>query len=101
MPSKGYKKRRHVWPEEEIEAKAKEWFERTGRSPTATDWNPSDARRAAQRSLSRAGHWFSVASFFEQGEWPWSGTVTKKYGGWNKMLAKAGLPIHRLNDVGD
>jgi hypothetical protein len=57
--------------------KAREWAAAEGAPPSATDWNPADARAAARR--------------FDSGEWPWAGTVSKLFGRWNAMIEEAGM----------
>lgn len=92
MPQAGYTKRRTFWTPAEIEAKAREWADLHGAPPTAADWNPSDARAGARRSIKRAQAWLGRVARFEAGEWPWTGTVWKLYGSWNAMIEAAGLP---------
>lgn len=102
MPAKGYKKRRARWSEQEVLAKVREWHDRYGDIPSATDWNGSDSNAAARRSSDRAQAWLRRAQRFEQGEWPWTGTVFKMFGGWNQAMRAAGFeprPAYR-NGVG-
>lgn len=104
MPEAGYKKRRTVWTKQEIEAKVKEWAELYGHPPVSTEWNPSDCRRSEQISVQRASAWHLRAQRFEEGEWPWTGTVTKEFGRWNNAISAAGLvpspsPILMMRDL--
>jgi hypothetical protein len=71
--------------------KAREWAAAEGAPPSATDWNPADARAAARRSAERAARWTERAQRFDSGEWPWAGTVSKLFGRWNAMIEEAGM----------
>lgn len=73
--------------------KAQEWVELHGEPPTANDWNPADCMSAARRSADRGHRWASRAARFYDGEYPWTGSVFKRFGGWNSFLKEAGLPI--------
>lgn len=86
-----YNRRRAAWTEEEIIAKIKEWVEKHGEPPTANDWHPSDARRQARRSAKRARAWLGRALRFDDGDWPWVGSVSKRFGSWNKAIEAAGF----------
>lgn len=90
MPEPGYTKRRAKWTADDIIAKVIEWDERHGEPPTATDWNPSDCRSAAARSSMRAEWWMSRVIRFGEGEYPWSGSVSKVFGTWNEAIRAAG-----------
>jgi hypothetical protein len=91
MPATGYTKRTAKWTEQECIDAAHRWQEAFGAPPAAADWNPSDARRNARTSLARAQHWAGRVARFESGEWPWTGTVWKLFGGWNAFIAAAGF----------
>jgi len=91
MPAEGYTKRRAKWTEEEVIAKIKEWVELYGDIPAATDWNSSDTRRAARHHAGLAHDWLERVRRFEGGEYPWTGTVYKLFGGWNKAIEAAGF----------
>jgi hypothetical protein len=91
MPEAGYKKRRVTWTKEEIESKIKEWTELYGHPPLSTEWHPGDCQRSATISLQRASAWQLRARRFEEGEWPWTGSVVKTYGRWNNAIEAAGL----------
>lgn len=93
MPEVGYTKRKPRWTHEEVIAAIGAWTEQYGDPPTATDWHPGDAMRAARRSADRARAWAQVAERFHEGEWPWAGTCTRLFGGWNKALRAAGVPV--------
>src|SRR5690349_9406970 len=91
MPAEGYTKRRTKWTEEEVIAKIKEWHDLYGDFPAATDWNSSDTRRAARHHAELTRNWLTRVRRFESGEWPWTGTVYKLFGGWNKAIEAAGF----------
>jgi hypothetical protein len=93
VPPVGYKKRRHKWTEDEILGKIRDWTETYGEPPSATDWNPSDCMKTSRISSERAARWAYRAERFWEGEWPWTGTVYKKFGGWNKALTAAGVEV--------
>lgn len=94
MPEVGYTKRKAEWTRQEMIDAGQKWYELHGDSPTATDWNPSDCRRAAGRSMARAAAWLGRLARFQAGEYPWTGSVWKEFGGWNAFLEAAELPIH-------
>jgi hypothetical protein len=93
MPPVGYTKRRARWTREDVIEALRAWQGRYGAPPTAADWNPADAMRGARRSTERAFAWASRAARFSEGEWPWTGTVSKLFGGWNAALEAAGLDV--------
>lgn len=90
MPEPGYTKRRVVWTAEEMIAKVHEWADLYGDVPSAADWNASDLRAAVDRSTERAAMWLTRLDRLNRGEWPWTGSVYKKFGGWNELVEAAG-----------
>lgn len=90
MPEPGYKKRRMKWTREELIGKVVEWVELYGDTPSAADWNASDLRGAVIRSTQRAALWGERLDRFNSGDWPWTGTVYKEFGGWNALIDAAG-----------
>lgn len=105
MPSSGYKKRRTHWTREACVEAVKEWNERHGDFPAATDWNPGDSQRSAVRSAERAQAWSIRAQRFYDGEYPWTGTVWRLFGSWNALIKEAGFkprpPRRSLLDLGN
>jgi hypothetical protein len=93
VPGAGYTKRKARWSQEEVLGAIGAWTELYGSPPTATDWHPGDAMAAARRSADRARAWAVVAERFHEGEWPWTGTVQRLFGGWNAALRAAGVPV--------
>lgn len=93
MPPKGYKKRQMRWTKEEVIEAAHRWQETYGEPPTAVDWAPSDSRARAREGLLRVSRWMERARRFEEGYFPWTGTVSKLFGTWNNMLREANLEV--------
>lgn len=91
MPDSGYTKRKGRWTREECIEAVKVWAETFGEFPAATDWNPGDSTAAALRSAERAQAWNLRAQRFYDGEYPWTGTVWKLFGGWNNLIREAGF----------
>lgn len=110
MPAEGYTKRRSKWTEEDVIQKVKDWVTEHGEIPSAADWG-TDTLRASQHHAGLAQHWMERYMRFKAGEWPWTGTVYKLFGGWNAMIKAAGFnprPAQRpgykkkpIGDVGD
>jgi hypothetical protein len=86
-----YKRRRAAWSADEIVAKLREWHELYGDIPSAADWNASDTRRAAGHHSRLARRWLARLRRFEDGEWPWTGSVHKRFGSWNAAIRAAGF----------
>jgi hypothetical protein len=91
VPPRGYRKRRLKWTREDVVKKIKEWKTIYGDIPSAVDWNASDTRRASEHHAGLAAHWLERLRRFESGEWPWTGTVYKLFGGWNNAIEEAGF----------
>jgi hypothetical protein len=91
MPEVGYTKRRVKWTRPEILAKIKEWVERYGEIPAATDWHPGDCNRCARISAARSQAWLARAERFREGEYPWPQTVIKNFGTWSAAIREAGF----------
>jgi hypothetical protein len=114
VPDAGYTKRRAKWSREDILDAIQRWVKAFGEPPTATDWNPSDARRAAREHSAKTQDWLGRVVRFESGDYPWTGTVWKTFGSWNGAISEAGFtprpPTHKkapayartrtLDDVG-
>lgn len=95
MPEAGYVKRRQKWTEEEIVAKIREWVERYGEIPAATDWHPGDCNRSARISAARSQAWLARAERFREGEYPWPRTVQQVFGRWSEAIRAAGFQPRR------
>lgn len=96
MPAPGYTKRRAVWTREAIIEAIQDWAAKhDGQPPSATEWNPSDCRYSAELSAARAGAWLERVADFEGGEYPWTGTVVKKFARWNDAIKEAGFTPRR------
>lgn len=91
MPEAGYVKRRTQWTEDDIVAKIREWVERYGEIPAATDWHPGDCNRSARISAARSQAWLARAARFREGEYPWPGTVQRVFGRWSDAIRAAGF----------
>lgn len=91
MPEAGYKKRRAKWTRDEALRVGREWIDRhDGQIPSATDFNPSDLRRAARGHTGKAASWLSRARHFDEHEYPWTGTIAKIFGSWNNYIKEMG-----------
>lgn len=96
MPETGYTKRRAAWSEDDILDAIRRWAaDHDGMPPTATEWNPSDCRYSAELSTARAEAWLARADDFEAGEYPWTGSVVKRFGSWNDAIRRAGFTPRR------
>ena len=107
MPAEGYTKRRHKWTEEDVIKKVKEWVDEHGEIPSAADWS-TDTLRASRHHAGLAQHWMNRYLRFKAGEWPWTGTIYKLFGGWNAMIKAAGYepraavrPGYEKKPIGD
>jgi hypothetical protein len=75
--------KRARWTRASIIAAIGEFERRYGHAPTASDWNPNQARRMGQHAR--------AARFYADGCWPWSSQVVKVFGRWNDAIRAAGF----------
>lgn len=78
-----YQKANAMWTRETIIQAIREFQDRYGRPPAATDWNVSMARAL--------GHEWRVKRFYRDGCWPHYTSVMKFFPKWNAALEAAGV----------
>lgn len=88
-------RRRNVWTREEVLAALREWVERYGEVPAATDFHPGDCMRSARISAARSAAWVARAERSNEGVWPWPRTVQRLFGSWAAAVKEAGYQPRR------
>lgn len=78
-----YAHREKKWTGEAVMAAMLRFNQRYGRSPAATDFNPTRARQAGQ-------HW-RAERFYLDGDYPFVVSVQAAFGSWSAALRAAGL----------
>lgn len=75
-------RRNTYWTQERIIEAIREWSDENGEPPTATQWNPAQAR---QQGL----NW--MADRYQSGAWPATSHVQHRFGSWNAGIRAAGF----------
>src|SRR4051794_26415796 len=85
----GRRTRPGTWTEARVITALQDWTRLTGSPPRSYEWAPASARVLGRESpLSRL--W---AAWHPR--WPSTPTVVRHFGGWNRALSAAGLPLRR------
>lgn len=74
---------RKVWTQDAVIAAIQLFAERYGAPPSATDWNPTMARKNGRDD------WAS--RFYSDGDYPQVSIVIREFGSWNAGIAAAGF----------
>src|SRR3954471_2430350 len=85
----GRRTRPGTWTRARVVVALQDWTRLVGSPPRSYEWAPASARVLGRESpLSRL--W---AAWYPR--WPSTATVVRHFGGWNRALSAAGLPLRR------
>lgn len=79
--------------DDEILERIRDWNALYGEPPRSHDWNPGAARRLvdASRDPERIAELEQAIERFTGGDWPSAAAAAKRFGGWDRAIAAAGL----------
>lgn len=82
-----------IWDRERIITAVRAWAaEHNGTPPSATDWNPQQARLLGRPE--------KAEKFYADAAWPFVSTVVDYFGTWNAAITAAGLQPRRPSHYG-